>query len=140
MKRNLTCIICPRGCSLEVTVENGKPLSYQFGAPTHVQAVHLVFDSDLNRETLPGGWCEQGHSTRAQHLLNSPIMHMPTTLCRAFRLIGRRDGQEFLLAHVTDNRKRAHHLPVRRELDSLTLIPDEGWGGEHIPVISFDFE
>ena len=24
MKRNLTCIICPRGCSLEVTVENGK--------------------------------------------------------------------------------------------------------------------
>ena len=24
MKRNLTCIICPRGCSLEVTVDNGK--------------------------------------------------------------------------------------------------------------------
>ena len=24
MKRNLTCIICPRGCSLTVEVENGK--------------------------------------------------------------------------------------------------------------------
>lgn len=23
MKRNLTCIICPRGCSLEVQIENG---------------------------------------------------------------------------------------------------------------------
>ena len=24
MKRNLTCIICPRGCSLEVEIENGQ--------------------------------------------------------------------------------------------------------------------
>lgn len=24
MKRNLTCIVCPMGCSLEVTIENGK--------------------------------------------------------------------------------------------------------------------
>ena len=40
MKRNLTCIICPRGCSLEVTIENGSatvtgnacPKGAQYGA------------------------------------------------------------------------------------------------------------
>lgn len=27
MRRNLTCIVCPRGCSLEVEIEEGKVIS-----------------------------------------------------------------------------------------------------------------
>ena len=27
MKRNLTCIVCPMGCSIDVEIENGKVLS-----------------------------------------------------------------------------------------------------------------
>jgi len=104
-----------------------------------IESVHIVFDSDLNRKTLPGGWCEQGHSTRAQHLLDAPIMHMPTTLCREFKLVGKQNGQEILLAHITDNRKRSHHFDIRQKLDGLTLIPMESWGHDTVPILSFDF-
>ena len=116
----------------------GETLTYTFAAQP-IASVHIVFDSDLNRETLPGGWCEQGHSTRAQYLLNSPVMHMPTTLCREFKLIGQKEGVSVDLLHVTDNRKRSYHLPVNGEFDTLTLIPLDSWGHKEIPVISFDF-
>jgi hypothetical protein len=116
----------------------GETLTYTFAAQP-IASVHIVFDSDLNRETLPGGWCEQGHSTRAQYLLNSPVMHMPTTLCREFKLIGQKEGVSVELLHVTDNRKRSYHIPVNGEFDTLTLIPLDSWGHKEIPVISFDF-
>ena len=120
------------------TAAKGEALTYTF-APQPIASVHIVFDSDLNRETLPGGWCEQGHSTRAQYLLNSPVMHMPTTLCREFKLIGQKEGVSTELLHVTDNRKRSYHIPVNGEFDTLTLIPLDSWGHKEIPVISFDF-
>lgn len=116
----------------------GEAVEYRF-APTKVSSVHIVFDSDLNRETLPGGWCEQGHSTRANHLLDSPIMHMPTTLCREFTLIGSKDGVEDVILDVTDNRKRAWHIGCNKVYDSIRLIPKKSWGDGTIAVISFDF-
>lgn len=120
------------------SAQKGESITYTF-APQLVDSVHIVFDSDLNRETLPGGWCEQGHSTRAQHLLDAPLMHMPTTLCREFKLIGRCGSHEICLAHITDNRKRAYHIPIHQELDELTLIPVESWGQNTVPILSFDF-
>lgn len=117
----------------------GEQIAYTF-AEAKVSAVHIVFCSDLNRDTLPGSHCERTHSTRANHRLDSPQMHMPKTLCKDFKLIGLRKGEQQLLLEVKDNRKRAYHLPVDQQLDSLVLIPESGWGnGEKIPVISFDF-
>ncbi len=117
----------------------GEEITYTF-EPTRVGSVHLVFDSDLHRDTLPGGHCERTHSMRANHLLSSPQMTMPKPLCRAFKLLGERNGERIELLNVTDNRKRAYHSEVGRDLDKLILIPLSAWGeGERIPVISFDF-
>lgn len=60
-------------------------------------------------------------------------------LCREFRLMGTLKGATFELLHVTDNRKRCHHIQLDRELDSLTLIPIETWGQAIVSLISFDF-
>lgn len=107
---------------------------------SRVSSVHIVFDSDLNRETLPGSVCERQHSTRANRKIESPQMHMPKTLCRDFKLLGEVDGEQTELLNVTDNRKRCYHIEVKRPLDKLILVPLRGWGeGEVIPVISFDF-
>lgn len=117
----------------------GEQIAYSF-AEAKVSAVHIVFCSDLNRDTLPGGWCERIHSTRANRPLNCPQMHMPKTLCKDFKLMGLRNGEQHLLLEVKDNRKRAYHLPVDQMLDGLILIPESGWGDDgKIPVISFDF-
>lgn len=121
------------------TVRIGEEIKYSF-KPTEIESIHIVFDSDLNRVTLPGGWCEQGHSTRANHLLNSPIMHMPTTLCRDFDLIGRTGGEDELILSVSDNRKRAYHIECGKVYEELKLIPKSAWGnGDTVPVVSFDF-
>ena len=115
-------------------------ICYEF-EETNVSSVHLVFCSDLNRNTLPGSECERHHTTRACNKLDSPLMHMPKTLCKEFKLIGELKGQQFELLHVTDNRKRSYHLELEKTFDKLILIPIDTWGdAEEVTVISFDFK
>ncbi len=113
---------------------------YSFDA-RRILSAHIVFDSDLNRETLPGGRVERNHITRANTQLDSPQMHMPKTLCKDFALFGELDGVRYELLNVTNNRKRAYHVNINKTFDKLILIPKSTWGeNEKIPVISFDFE
>ena len=117
----------------------GERITYTF-AESELKRVHIVFDSDLNRNTLDGGWIDRTHNTRILKRLDSPDLRMPATLCRAFKLIGTRGGEEIELLSVEDNRKRAYDLKLSGKFDSLTLIPMSLWGeGEYISVISFDF-
>ena len=117
----------------------GEQIRYSFDA-AHVSSVHIVFCSDLNRDTLPGSDCERYHATRANQRQDSPQMHMPQTLCKEFKLIGELNGCACELLHVENNRKRAYHVNVGQPLDKLILIPQNSWGDSRdIPVISFDF-
>lgn len=94
-----------------------------------------------NREILPGSECERIHTMRANTRLDSPVMHMPTTLCKSFRLLGGLNGEEILLCEQSCNRKRSYELPIGQKLDALRLQPLSDWGeNETVSVISFDFE
>ncbi len=126
-------------CGLET--ENGTPIEYRLEKPTYISSVHIVFDSDLNRDTLPGDWCERGHVTRANVLLDSPQMHLPKTLCKAFRLTAvTEQGEEDLLS-VDLNRQRAYHISVSYPVMALRLTILENWGNaEKTNLISFDFQ
>ena len=117
----------------------GGEIAYRF-EKTRVAYAHIVFDSDLERDTLDGNHCERIHTTSALYRLDSPFMHLPKTLCRAFTLYGERDGVRRTLFSVKENRKRAYHIPLDDVFDALILVPEESWGGgERVPVISFDF-
>ncbi len=121
-------------------VAKGSEISYFF-APQKVSSVHIVFDSDLNRNTLPGGDVERRHITRANVRLDVPVMHMPKTLCREFVLLGELEGKKYKLFEVSDNRKRAYHIKLDKKLDKLILIPQSTWGDyDNVSVISFDFK
>jgi len=118
----------------------GKEIAYSFDK-SEVKSVHIVFDSDLNRTTLPGGGCERGHSMRANVQLDSPQFYMPKTLCKEFTVAGELNGVRTELLRVENNRKRAHHIEINGFYDKLVLIPSASWGdGESVAVISFDFE
>ena len=125
------------GCSCP----NQIPLTYRFTAPISVESVHVTFNSDLNRTTLPGDICERTHSTRANVRLDSPVMYVPLTLCRSFRLEADTSDGVMVLLDVADNVNRAHHVPVHRtDILALRLIPLSNWGGtENTDVFSFDF-
>jgi hypothetical protein len=124
-----------------VKVPNNKSLQYSFSKPEHIGAVHIVFDSDLNRDTLPGGVCERKHATRANVLLSSPQMYMPKTLCRDFVLEIVFENSEKEVISVTENRKRAYHIPVNKPVSALKLTPKSNWGdSDKTAVFSFDFK
>lgn len=119
--------------------KSNEEIVYKFDE-NEVVSVHIVFCSDLNRNSLPGGECERTHSTRSNHLLSSPQMCMPKSLCREFKLIGELKEERVEFLHISNNRKRSYHLKINRKLDKLILIPIKSWGDDNkIPVISFDF-
>ena len=124
-----------------LVLPNGQAAEYRFSAPTRVEAVHLTFDSDLARVTLPGDWCEREHSTRANIYLESPQFHLPLTLCKAFRLEMDTSEGTVILLEVAENTTRAYHVSVNRDdVTALRLIPLENYGGtEATRVFSFDF-
>lgn len=118
----------------------GEEISYSFDA-SEISSVHIVFCSDLNRETITGGRVERNHITRANTQLESPQIHMPKTLCKDFTLIGELNGERYELLDIKTNRKRSYHININKTLDKLILIPHNTWGDyEKIPVVSFDFE
>lgn len=122
-----------------VKVKTGADICYIFNK-ANVKSVHIVFDSDLNRNTLLGSQCERTHTTRANIKLDSPDIYMPKTLCKEFKLVGSIDGNEEVLLHVTENTKRAHNIDINKVFDSLKLVPISDWGNNiEIAVISFDF-
>ena len=120
-------------------LRRGEVVSYSFPACT-VNSVHLVFSSDLNRDTLDGAEVDRRRSTRCNLRLDSPQLHMPLILCREFELVGELDGEKTVLLRISDNRRRCYHLSVGQRFDTLTLIPTEGWGNDSIDLISFDFD
>jgi hypothetical protein len=127
--------------SCGLVLQNGQAVEYRFPAPARVETVHVTFDSDLNRETLPGDLCEREHATRANVRLDSPLFHLPLTLCKSFRLEADTAEGTLILLNVTDNTTRAYHLLLgRSDVTVLRLIPLENYGDrKETRVFSFDF-
>jgi len=118
----------------------GEGLEYAFDT-FKVSDIHIVFDSDLNRSTLAGDGCERLHSMRANVSLDAPQMEMPKTLCKAFKLIGEKNGVQTVILDIDNNRKRCYHLKAGSLFDKLILLPLSSWDekADSVSVISFDF-
>ena len=120
-------------------IKNGTGVCYDANG-CRVEAVHIVFDSDLDRETLDGDECERTHSTRCNVLLDSPDMFMPKTLCRSFKLNITGEDGTLTTVSIENNRKRAYDIKVGKNISKIELIPETNWGGsETTTVFSFDF-
>ena len=122
-----------------VAVKNGNTLEYRLGKEEKINSLHIVFDSDLDRKTIPGDRVEKYHSMRCNVLLDSPTMHLPTTLCRNFKIELEKAGYTKTIT-VTDNLKRYRHITLGESYDTIRLVPLSTWGeSEETKVVSFDF-
>ena len=118
---------------------SGSTVTYNFDE-TEVHSVHIVFNSDLNRLSLPVSRCERQHSMRCNQRLDSPLMTMPSTLCRSFVLTGQLAGVETEICAVENNRKRSYHFKLDQKFDHLCLTLKGAWNqDETVDLISFDF-
>ena len=121
-------------------VRAGTTLKYEF-APRKVENIHVAFDSDLDRVTLPGDTCERRHSMRANVFPDSPVMHLPLTLVKAYELyVTDECGNRQLLSRDDGNFKQTLNFAPVYPICAIELKIISDYGkGEDIHVFSFDF-
>ena len=122
------------------TMSVGAAVEYHMEQPTDVSRVRIVFDSDLNRDTLPGDQCERTHLMRGNTKDDSPVMAMPATLAKVFSLeVETESGWEGILFE-NENIRRLITAAVCRPVTGIRLTVMDTWGADDVHVMSFDFE
>ena len=121
-------------------VRAGTTIKYEF-APRRIENIHIAFDSDLDRVTLPGDKCERRHSMRANVFPDSPVMHLPLTLVKEYEIFVTDEcGNRVLLASDAENCKQTLNFAPDYPISAIELkvCADHG-GNADIHVFSFDF-
>ena len=120
------------------TTLNNK-LTYNFDSPQYVEVAHIVFDSDLDRKTLPGDMCEKYHSMRCNLLPDSPKMHLPQTLVKDYTIECVMADDSVKIFEFTDNITRMNEIVIDSLVKSISLIPKALWSeNKEVHIFSFD--
>ncbi len=125
------------GCKIPL----GGHVLYRFDAPTDIRGVRVVFDSDLNRETLPAPEAKLCRTMIHNRPLDWPDSYPPRTLTRRYRIDAiMPDGSVQTLVEETNNyqRLRRHAASVRAA--AIRLTPLETWGSDASHVFALDVE
>ncbi len=123
-----------------ISIKNGSAVKYEFDNPVNVDTVHIVFDSDLDRNTLPGNWSERRTATRAVRLLSTEDIYVPKTLCRDFEFTVTYSDGRIETKAVEESKTRCYNFAIDGEVLKLELIPKSNWGNNDMTnVFSFDF-
>ena len=114
----------------------GTNISYVLDAPTYIERVKIVFDSDLDRETLRGGIQEICDCpTVCNRPLNMEGYTFPSTMVKSFELWA--DGE--LIFSTDDNCQRSVKIPIEKNVTRIELRTTETYGDEKAHIFSFDF-
>jgi hypothetical protein len=124
-----------------VTVEKGGAITYRFSAPQAVSHVRIVFDSDLNRATLPEKEVCRHRNMLHNRSLDRQDVYVPKTIVRAFRVEGiEPDGTIRVLAQESNNYRRLRRYAAEGTYSAVRLIPLETWGDERCRIFAFEVE
>ena len=118
----------------------GDVIEYRFGAPSEVHGARIVWDSELNRESMPriGGHVFT-HNMMCNKPLDMPDFHPPKALTKRYRITGvDRDGNEETLFYTEDNHQRLNRIPLCGSWAAVRLVPEATWGNEKCHIFSFE--
>lgn len=112
--------------------------TYRFSKSQFVDRIRLVFDSDLNRETLPEWEHKLNRPMRHNILLGREPSHLPITLIRDFEVeIAFADGNTEM-RRIDNNHQRLIVLPVGAEVHAVTFRPHATWGSKEFHLFAFE--
>lgn len=118
------------GQSHALDIPLGEALEITWERPVFVTALRLIFDSELNRDSLP----ETQMGLNRPMLCNRPLgwraSRVPAALTRAFTLEARTEKGWELLQAEENNYQRLYIAPVGRRTDGLRLTPRATWGAK----------
>lgn len=122
------------------TGKTGDQVTYELDQATSIKQARLVFDSDLNRHTLP----YQGRYNRPQqagYYLSDKPVHVPKTMIKDFLIkVQRPDGSWETIKEVKGNYQRLVRLDLSQAgpVTAVSFIPLATWGSPDCHVFSFD--
>ena len=123
------------GCHIPL----GEAVTYDFGKSVRIGRIRLIFDSDLNRDTLPEPECWMERNMIHNRPLHRPDSYVPRTMLRAYRLQGITPaGETVLLYEAENNYQRLNCIEMDCEVTSISMIPLATWGAEDCHLFSFD--
>ncbi len=110
-----------------------RPITYTFDEKTHVGAVRLVLDSDLDREQTDGDINLNRFSMPIVITKEKASFGFPRTLLRAFRIEAVNDGGEWETVYETEtNHQRFLVIPIDVDTKGIRLIPVSTYGNDLI--------
>jgi hypothetical protein len=117
---------------------DGGWVAYTFDAPTHVQGLRLVFDSDLERENHQHGCHRNIVCSYPLHPVPRPI---PATLVRSFRIETLADdGTWSTLLRIENNHQRLVRLKTDVRTRALRFVSESTWGADQAHLFAWDVE
>ena len=116
----------------------GEAIEYKFDEAAYVNKVRFVFDSDLDRVTLPGDRCEKQHSMRSNVIDASLKMCMPKTLVKKYDIIITDENGDVTTISEVNNIKRLVIADIGKKVKSVKFIPIETWGFDDVNLYSFE--
>lgn len=124
-----------------VSVKNGTSIEYKFHQPERIRSLHLTFDSDLNRETLPGELPDRSFPMRGNVRIDSPQSCVPKTLCKAFEVTVMTENGVKTILNQGCNLNRAYNIAINEHVYGVSFTPISNWGNTDTTTIySFDFQ
>ena len=115
----------------------GSDVRYTLKEKHFIKEARIIFDSDLNRDTVKGGIQEvRDCPTLCNRPLELTPYTFPATVVRSFEVLA--DGE--VIFRTENNHLRLVKIPVEREAETLTLRPLSTYGEEKANIFSFDFE
>ncbi len=119
----------------------GAGVCYRFAGPSRVSSVRIVFDSDLNRETLPASEAKLNRPMIHNRPLDWPDSYVPQTLVKAYRIEAELpDGSVRVLAEETNNYQRLRRHTADVEAVAIRFVPLTTWGAEDCHLFALDVE
>ena len=116
----------------------GDVIEYKFSEPKFVHKVRFVFDSDLDRVTLPGDVCEKQHSMRSNVIDAALKMCMPKTLVKKYDIIVTDENDAVTTISEVNNIKRLVIADIGKKVKSVKFVPTETWGLDDVNLYSFE--
>lgn len=122
------------------TCQPGDIIEYRFASPMPVHGARIVWDSELNRTSMPQiGGRPFVHNMMCNKPLSMTDFHVPHAMTKAFRIEGvRADGSTQVLFATKNNYQRLNKIALSGTWSAIRLIPCDTWGANSIHIFSFE--
>jgi len=127
------------GADNGVHIAPGEAIEYDFGCEKPLCLARIIFDSDLNRETMPRFDGKPFyHNMMANKPYGMPDFYVPKTMVKAFRLEGCQNGEWTTVFETDNSYQRLVKIPLAGQYSAVRLIPLATWGAQDAHIFSFD--